>query len=159
MYNLLSFGEEMKMLKKEYSTQLTSSSIVDTKDLNDKKYFKDSKQCLVVKRLRFADNEIFNVTMNIISIDQFNGIVQYDFAKESLYKILEKDYSTIPHKAHHCISAQNADKELVQHLKVDLNAPLIVLKSIVYGENNRLIEISYEYMSGNSHRFEYDVNI
>ncbi|MDO5812258.1 MAG: GntR family transcriptional regulator [Bacillota bacterium] len=159
MYNLLSFGEEMKMLKKEYSTQLISSSIVDTKDVNDKEYFKDSKQCLVVKRLRFADNEIFNVTMNIISIDQFNGIDQYDFAEESLYKILEKDYSTIPHKAHRCISAQNADKELAHYLEVGLNAPLIVLKSVVYDENNQLIEVSYEYMSGNSHRFEYDVSL
>ena len=159
MYNLLSFGEEMKMLKKDYSTKLVSTEIVDVETLNDRNYFKDSRQCLVIKRLRYSDNEIFNMTVNIVSLDQFNGIDQYNFEEESLYRILKRDYFTTPYQAHRCISAQNADKEQANYLEVHVNAPLIVLKSIVYDENGGLIEISYEYMSGNSHRFEYDVNI
>lgn len=160
MYNLFSFGEEMKMLKKKNATKLISSTIIKPESLkNDKEYFKDSKQCLVIKRLRYVDDDIFNMTINIVSLDQFEKIDKYDFEENSLYKTLENDYATIPYKAHRCISAQNADEELAHYLEVDRNAPLIVLKSVVYDENNSLIEVSYEYMSGNSHRFEYDVKM
>ena len=159
MYNLLSFEQEMKLLQKTPSSKLIETIIVDTDELNEKQYIKNSQQCCVIKRLRYADNDIFNLTVNIIPLNKFKNIEKYDFANKSLYQVLEQDYYTKPYKAHRCISAQIANDELAHYLEIETNAPLIVLKSIVYDENNEIIEISYEYMEGNSHHFEYDVSL
>ncbi len=161
MNYLLSYEDEMIRLGKKPSTQLVSQKVLSLKELRKilpEPIFQEDGAYLYLKRVRFVDGTPFNVTVNIVPLARVEGIQAHDFGKESLYQVLKADYHIIPDHGTRSLSAVNAAKEDAQYLNVPENRALLLCKSIVYDRQDNLIEVSYEYMDGQSHPFQYAVH-
>lgn len=161
MNYLLSYEEEMLRLGLKPSTQLVSQKVLSLKELQShfpEAVFQEEGEYLYLKRVRFVEETPFNVTVNIVPMVRVEGLQAHDFGKESLYQVLKDKYHIIPDHGTRSLSAVNAAKEDAQFLKVPENHALLICKSIVYDRQNHLIEVSYEYMDGQTHPFQYAVH-
>lgn len=161
MNYLLSYEDEMLRLGKKPSTRLVSQEVLSLKDLRKilpEPVFQTEETYLYLKRVRFVDETPFNVTVNIVPLAWVEGLQTHDFGKESLYQVLKTDYHIVPDHGTRALSAVNATKEYAEYLNIPENHALLLCKSIVYDRQDNLIEVSYEYMDGQSHPFRYAVH-
>ena len=162
MHSVLSFTEEMRISGRTPSTSLISKKIVTSLsslpfsiglNLNpQEKYYE-------ITRLRYADAHPFNVTVNILPMSRYKGIENEDLENNSLYSILEEKYNVKVIHANRSIQAIVANKELASLLNISPKSAILVNISYVYDQFDRLIEVSIEYMSGDTHRYDYKVSL
>lgn len=160
MQKMYSFSEEMHILNKVPETIVIKAEIMDFRaDIFSDLNLSPSEQCFYLERIRYADGEIFNYTINYLPLRRFPDLQRYDFGQNSLYHILKTEYNIKPIWAKRSIQAQTASKSISEYLGIKENAPVIVLLSHSYDQYNQLVEISAEYMSGDSHRFDFEVSV
>lgn len=160
MEYLLSYEEEMLRLGKKPVTRLLCQKVVHQKELwklFPEPLFQTEGEYLYLKRVRFDDDTPFNITVNIVPLARTEGLSNKDFGKESLYQVLKTEYKIVPDHGVRSLSAVNASKTDAQYLKVPENRALMLCKSIVYDSQDNLIEVSYEYMDGQAHPFQFAV--
>lgn len=110
-------------------------------------------ECLHFRRLRLGSNTPIYVEETYVSLDQFPGIDQYNFAVESLFKIFDNFYNTKILKAYTTYKAvlvSEADSRIL-----DLPKRSAVHKVITqsYNQNNNIVEYSIAYFPGTRNRF------
>ena len=158
MHQVLSFQEEMIIMNRKPSVQVIDSSLKPYeprlfRELN----LDEGQHCFHLSRVRYADNVPYTYIENNVLIDRFPGLEAYDFTTCSLYQILQTDYDIKPTLAKRSMGALKASQQLADYLGVKKNAAVIVVKSTVYDQYDQLIEISFEYVAGDSHRYDFEV--
>jgi GntR family transcriptional regulator len=117
--------------------------------------FHDSlgSECLRLVRLRFGDDEPIALQSSVVLMDQCPGLNEYDFNRESLYDILAREYHLVITEIQHTISAVVADAFQAELLRVEHNAPLLLVKTIAMLEHEQVIESTITYYRAD--RYEY----
>lgn len=110
-----------------------------------------------LERVRYTD-ELPSVYLKTwVPADPFPDLWGHDFAQNSLYATLEELYAVRPHRAMRSVWAENAGADVARTLQLEGGQALAVLKSYVYDESERLMEISIERFPGNQTRFDFEV--
>lgn len=115
----------------------------------------NSKECSLLKldkadavfhleRIIFADNKPLCFTQTSLPYKYFRDIENYDFRKNSLYNVLEKEYTLKIKSSVINLKAVSAKKEIAEYLNIDENSPLLHTDAITYGEINGQ-ELPIEY--------------
>jgi len=110
-------------------------------------------ECLHFRRLRLGSNTPIYVEETFVSLDQFPGLDQYDFSKESLFKIFESNYNTKISKAYTTYKAvivSDADSRI---LDLQKRSAVHRVETQSYNQNNQVVEYSIAYFPGTRNRF------
>ncbi|MDD3174622.1 MAG: GntR family transcriptional regulator [Herbinix sp.] len=158
MHSITSFKEEMSMLGKTPRTEVLHSEIIEY----DSKIFSKlnipaGTRCYHAVRMRYADDKPFEYTDNYLSLDKYPGLNEFDLGKNSLYDILKKKYDVHFSKAKRSIRATKAVSKIAEYLNIPKNTAILVIESIVYDQYDRPVEFCIESISGESHRYDFDV--
>lgn len=158
MHHILSFREEMSILNRNSHVDVIKAELISYEvPIFEELGLTENDRCFLLKRVRYADGNPYTYIENYVRIDRFPKLDAYDFTAHSLYDVLQSDYDTKPSLAKRSIGAMKADAEMAGYLGVKKNAAVLIVKSVVYDQYDRLIEISNEYVAGDSHRYDFEV--
>jgi GntR family transcriptional regulator len=108
---------------------------------------------ILIERLRFVDDEPWVLVTTQLPYDLAPGLLNEDLANQSLYGLLEDKYNVRLRHGHRSVEAAVANEELARSLGIARGDPLLVLRSIVYGDAGP-IETFVAYHRGDRSRFE-----
>ena len=110
-------------------------------------------QCLRLVRIRFGDDEPIGLQSSVILTERCPGLEKYDFNTESLYDVLSSAYRLVITEIQHTISAVVADEFQAELLRVELGAPLLLVKTTAFLADGEVIESTVSYYRAD--RYEY----
>ncbi|MCA0458399.1 MAG: GntR family transcriptional regulator [Chloroflexi bacterium] len=109
--------------------------------------------CLLLDRLRFGGDEAIGIQHTYVILEHCPNLGETDFNDNSLYDVLMNQYHLNITEIIHTVSAVTADKRQAELLRVQLGAPLLVVKTAASLENHELIEHSLSYYRAD--KYEY----
>lgn len=112
----------------------------------------------VVERLRYVDDEPWVLTLTHVPADLAPGLVDEDLTDQSLYALLETKYGVRLVRGRRSVEAAAAGPALARSLGLAKGAPVLVLRSISLGENDRPVESFVAYHRGDRSRFEVELH-
>lgn len=111
---------------------------------------------VVLERLRFVDGTPWVFVVSHVAADLAPTLVQEDFSEQSLYGVLDA-YGLRRVRAHRSVEAAVADAGLARDLRIPPRAPVLLLRSVTYGEDERPVESFTAYHRGDTSRFVVDL--
>jgi len=160
LQRVYSYDQEMSILKKKPRTDVVLAEVVAcNSEIATLLDLEIGASCFHLERMRYADNKPFDYSIDYLPMDIFPGLENHDFGSASLYRTLESEYHSIPTHAKRTIFAQNISKSIAKYLTISEGAAVLVVQSVVCDQHGRTVEVSFEYMSGNAHKFDFDANL
>lgn len=92
------------------------------------------------QRLRLADELPLAFEDGYLPAKRFPRLDEKDLETESLYKILEKDYGVVMHRAEEILEATCATKEIAKALMIKAKSALLIVHRVVFTESNLAVE-------------------
>lgn len=111
----------------------------------------------LVERLRYVDEEPWVLTITHVPTDLAPGLVDEDLTDQSLYALLEGKYGVRLVRGHRSVEAAAASPQLARSLGLSRGAPVLVLRSVSLGENDRPVESFVAFHRGDRSRFEVEL--
>lgn len=153
-----------------FSEQLKQSGISDVKNkvvefkyidvgswLSSKLNVPIGSGCYKLVRVRIGNDIPMAVEYIFINARFTEGLLRYDFSKESLYRILDTKYSCMPKRSVSTLEMcyfNNYDANL---LEVKKGTPGFLIKGKGYDESENLIEYVEIYNRGDLFKFNYEL--
>ena len=110
-----------------------------------------------LRRLRFVQEEPIVLVSSYLPNALCPGLEDVDFREQSLYTYLEQTHGLIIARGRRSIEAVSADAEEARLLQVQIGAPLILLDSVSYMEDNTPIEYFHAIHRGDRSQFEVEL--
>ena len=96
---------------------------------------------LALQRVRMADDEPMAVETSTLIASLCPGLLErYDFARESLYNVLRRDYGLVLAYAEQTIEARQATREEADALHIPTGSPVLYMTRVTYSEREKPIE-------------------
>ena len=108
-------------------------------------------------RLRLADDEPLSVEHSLLVHDLCPGILERDYANNSLRKMLADQYNLHISSARQKIRAVPATKQLAELLDVDLNSPLLHIDRVSFTETGLPVEYLRINLRGDRYTFHSEL--
>jgi GntR family transcriptional regulator len=116
-------------------------------------------QVFTLERVYYANFEPLNCTLTILPYNYFPGIEKLDFAKESLYEVLETKYGVRISKATRSLEARLALEDMAQKLDLHAGAPLLLFEAVTYGVvNGKEVPIEVFESHYRTDKFKFYIN-
>lgn len=154
--NLNGFSDEMRRREMRPTSkvlQLTKEAAAP--EAAGKLNLTTGEEVFSLERLRLADAIPMSVEMTCLPAARFPDLAKYDFAKQSLYRILEKKYGVKTHSAAEDLEAAISDEETSRLLGVKKNSPLLIVYRTVYAEDNQPIEYTKSIYRADRYRASF----
>jgi len=117
----------------------------------------EGEQAIHLERLRSINGDPWVLTSTYLPAAQCAGLLKYDMRERSLYGTLEHELGLQLHHGHRTIEAALAGERHASLLGIPVGAPILLLKSVAYLQDNRPIEYFDAWHRGDRSRF--DVNL
>jgi GntR family transcriptional regulator, N-acetylglucosamine utilization regulator len=101
--------------------------------------------CLRLERLRFGDDIPISIQSTTVLTEKCAGIEMHDFAAQSLYEVLAREYHLPIVQIQHVVRAVAATPQQAEILGVSIGVPLLFVATTAFLENRELIECSESY--------------
>lgn len=155
---LESFNEQILRSGRTPSTHLLDFQLISADDiiavnLNLKKQAK----VFLIHRIRYADNEPIVILKTYVPYDACPSLLDYDFAKDSLYAVLGQREASRIHHVKRLVEAVSASEEDCLHLQLETGKPIQFFTSIGYTADNIPVEYSLARYRGDKSQFEITV--
>ena len=111
----------------------------------------------IVERLRYVDDEPWVFTVSYLPAEIAPDLASHDLTNQSLYAVLERAYGVVLARATRSAEASTAGEELAQDLHVEPGAPILMLRSVSYGDAGRPLEMFIAFHRGDRSRFEVEL--
>lgn len=112
---------------------------------------------IAIERLRFVDTEPWVLTHTHIPFESAPGLLQDDLREQSLYGLLATKYGMAIAYGRRTVEAAVANASLAKNLGIRQGDPVLVLRSVVYGADNRPLEMFVAFHRGDRSRFEVNL--
>ncbi|MGB7096234.1 MAG: GntR family transcriptional regulator [Anaerolineales bacterium] len=110
-----------------------------------------------IKRLRFIKGEPIVLVTSYLPYELCPKLAEADITNQSLYEFLEKECGVIIAYGRRSIEAVPANQTEAKLLKIEVGAPLILLNSVSYLEDDTPIEYYHAVHRGDRSRFEVEL--
>ncbi len=114
-------------------------------------------QVVDIQRLRFINEEPIQLVTTYIPYTIFPPVATVDLSNRSLYEFLETEGGIILSRGRRYIEAVLANETEAMLLDIERGAPLLMLDSISYTENEIAFEYYHALHRGDRSRFEVDL--
>ncbi len=105
----------------------------------------ENEKTFYMERVMYGDDIPINKNKSYIPYHLVPSIETIDFNKESLYKVLEKDYHITINKAIRTVEAILANEEVALQLQVNEGSPVMLFKGQVFATLPDSQEVVIEY--------------
>lgn len=153
----LSYKKEMEVLGLSHRTVMIKSEWVDGETISSGNNHPYTGRVFHLVRMRYAEDKPFVLVENYIPGSVFPEIDRYDFEMNSLYETMEREYGVHILRSHRKIAAMLADETIAEKLEIAENAPVMYVENLVYDQFERPIDLSREYLDGETKSFEFEV--
>ena len=123
--------------------------------LQAKLQLKENQNVILVKRLRFADNEPLAIESQNFIEEVGRKLLDEDL-RESIYKILQAKYHYILHRSINTIEASIASGDTAKLLNTLEGRPVLLIKRLVYLPDNKPFEYSEDIYRADRIRFSIE---
>jgi GntR family transcriptional regulator len=110
-----------------------------------------------IKRLRFIKGEPIVLVSSYLPLDLCPELAEADITNKSLYEFLENECGVIIAYGRRSIEAVAANQTEANLLHMDVGAPMILLDSVSYLEDDTPIEYYHAVHRGDRSRFEVEL--
>ena len=110
-----------------------------------------------IERLRFIDNEPIHLVTSYIPNEVCPSLASVDLTNRSLYEYLEKEGNVFIAKGRRYIEAVLANDNEADLLCIERGAPLLMLDSISFSEQDQPVEYYHALHRGDRSRFEVEL--
>jgi GntR family transcriptional regulator len=113
---------------------------------------------ILLERLRFVDDEPWALVIGQLPVQVAPGLLEEDLTHQSLYGLLEQKYGVALRHGERSVEASVAGAELAASLGINEGDAVLVLRSIVYSDDEQPVEVFVAYHRGDRSRFEVDLS-
>jgi len=152
----VSFSKEMIQKGVQFKNYEIKTKFVEANE-EISRFFNIKEKKLVLKLCRLRGNDEIPTVYFISYFHPRIGLKGNEDFSQPLYKMLEKDYSTIAVLSKEEISIQYADDLIAKKLNIKKGDPILFRKRFVYDPGNRPIELNLGYYRADS--FTYSIEI
>ncbi|MGL5956167.1 MAG: GntR family transcriptional regulator [Brevinema sp.] len=114
----------------------------------------------VLERVIYADQSFLCLVTSILPYGLFPKIMDFDFARFSLYEVLESEYGIIVTRTALNIDAVCIDKEIADKISLSIYTPLLLLTITAYsnitGKKDIPLELSTSYYNPKTISYSID---
>jgi len=114
---------------------------------------KMGRPCLSLVRLRFGGSEPIGIQSAVVVTERCPDLDQHDFNQESLYNVLFTHYKLAIAEINNFVSAVSATDLQADLLQTSPNAPLLLVRTTAYLDNNEPIEANTSYYRADKYEF------
>ncbi len=139
------------------STILESSEIYAPEFIQSSLMLDGNPKVFKIKRLRFANNEPIVIHESYIPSELCPNLLQYDFAKDSLYSVFTGKYKKTINNATEHLEAISADMEIASFLEIKEGDPILFIQRTSFIEDNIPFEYSRSWYRGD--RYIFDIHL
>lgn len=108
---------------------------------------------VVLARVRLADGVPLAIETAYLPYTLFPTLLRHNFARESLYAVLEREYGYRLTRAEQTIEAALARPREAALLQLTLPAPVLVMERVTYTDQGVLIEYVHSIYRGDRYKF------
>lgn len=150
----VSFSQQMAELGRQARSRVLGASAGHVAESDPAALRADlGAPCFRLSRLRFGDDEPIGIQHTTVLTRRCPGIEAYDFANESLYAILARDYDLPVSQIQHVVSAAAADAEQAELLDITEGDALLVVYTTAFLGKSEVLEYTASYYRAD--RYEY----
>ena len=155
--SLTSFSEDMQSRGKIPSSEILELGFTPVDHvISSALGVREGQSVVVVKRLRFADNEPMALEQAYFYFPGCDQITRSDF-ENSIYNVLKQNFSLFPTRARQKMRADHGSKEECELLSIPLSTPILRLNRITYDQNERAFEFTRTVYRGDKYVFEAEL--
>lgn len=158
LHRQISFAAEMKLLGKSHRTVLCDARWVgQSEPLFRRLALGPDDRCYHLTRMRYVEEKPYVLVENDLPASKFPGIDQYDFARESLYDVLERVYHIRIVRSHRIISACPATPACAALFGLSPATPMLCVENLSFDDRDRPVDFSREFLDGAAQNLEFEV--
>jgi GntR family transcriptional regulator len=141
MLRIISFTEDMEQRGFVPSTEVLSAQLnVSSRAIGEKLQIGEGEELAVIERLRLADGEPMSVEKSFLVHQYCPNILRYDYARNPLRQVLERDYRIRLVHAKQVIRAVMASNEIADLLDIKIPSPLLFIERVSYSQDSLPVE-------------------
>ena len=150
-----SMSEELQMDNHHSEVIQFSRNIIDIPNKKLQSFFelKDNSKLIEIIRMRKNKGIPISYEMSYLNYDKFSMILDVDFESDSLYKTLNKYYSTKVAYGREEISCVKADEKKARILEIPVGSALFKVSSYNFDSDDNPVEHTDQFLSGS--KFQY----
>ena len=133
-WNFSSFSEGMRAMNDVPSSRVDAAECLDTPE-GPVFHLVRTRGIVRGRDVQYLTREDSTVPLSI-----FPGIYEYDFAAESLYEVMRRDYGIYPCRGFSTLKAVAADESVARDFRVSAGTPLIEATQQITDASDRVIE-------------------
>ena len=151
---LSSFTQEMQARKKQVTSRVLEATIMGaSEEVAVALKILPETDVFSLRRLRLADEQVIALEHAHIPHDLCPGILDaHDFARESLYKVLEVHYGLQLTLAHQTVEARIASPDEVQALDMEPNTAVLGFTRVTYSHDDQPVEFARSIYPGDRYK-------
>ncbi len=155
---LTGFSQEMQMRGRKPSSRILEATVQSAGDeVAAALHVDPASEVVLLSRVRLADGVPLAVEMVHLLHASCPNLLRHDFAVESLYEVLERDYGHRFIRAEQTIEAALAGPREIALLLLVPPAPVLVMRRSTFTDQGVLIEYVHSYSRGD--RFKFHVTL
>lgn len=154
--NLNGFSDEM--IRRGMNPKSKLVSLVKEKadeETAERLNLSKGEEVFKLERLRLADEIPMAIETTCLPVKMFPKLPKYDFEKESLYQILERQYGMKMYSAAEDLEAAISDAKSSELLGVRKKSPLLIVYRTVFSEDNQPIEFTKSIYRADRYRASF----
>jgi GntR family transcriptional regulator len=117
----------------------------------------EGEQVYKLRRLRFVDDQPFDVVTNYLPCRLFPGLENEDFNQRSLYSVLREKYNVRFERGLRTVEAGACPAEDARLLQIRARSPILIMHSTMYDEKGQVIEHGVVFQRSDVARIEIEV--
>ncbi|SHJ09212.1 GntR family transcriptional regulator [Clostridium amylolyticum] len=141
LQDLKPFSATVSEAEKNLETKVVSKRILEsTKQISQKLKILLGHKVLELIRVRIVDDEPIMIEISYLDYEKFQRLDEHDFSKESLYKVIEKNYDIKIEKGNEKIGITYATEDEAELLQIKEGEPLYFLTGVVTDDQGFPVE-------------------
>lgn len=155
LINILSFTDRMEKIGKSTHSRVISVDVMEKVPERIKRELQIDGGTPVVRieRVRYSGEEAMSIERTCLSLARFPNLEQFDFERNSLYKILEQNYHVKPSYSHKTIEMTYCNSTEAKLLGITRGSCVFLLQGTIYSDKFP-VEFVKILLKGNRFRFQ-----
>jgi GntR family transcriptional regulator len=154
LQDMESLSKSAEEANKVLSTKVLFADIIEcNKELSKRMKLTLGSKIYCLQRLRLIDGIPSMMELAYIDYSLCNGIEQYDFSNESLYRILGEVYNVKIDHGSESLSVTYVSEQESELLDVESGTPVFYIRGNVYTEDEKMVEFYKSIVRADQIRF------
>ena len=150
---LTGFFDEIRAKGYEPSSKILRTAEVNVEEFDDLELdVIDSEKVFAIEKIHLMDNNPIVLVKSFWPLEIGRKFQNYDLVNHGTYEIAQRKLGIVLEEAHQDIYSTLAGPEEAEHLGIDVGAPLLAMKRLVFSQGKPL-ELSINYYHADRYRY------